>query len=98
MKLVTIDDIRAAAERIRARVVRTPLLAARWGDDERPLWVKPENLQPIGAFKVRGAFNAIAVAAEAASGARPTWSPTRAATTPRPSPTPPPRTDFRPTS
>ena len=70
MKLVTIDDIRAAAERIRARVVRTPLLAARWGDDERPLWIKPENLQPIGAFKVRGAFNAIAVTAAAANGAR----------------------------
>lgn len=70
MKLVTLDDIRAAAERIRARVVRTPLLAARWGDDERPLWVKPENLQPIGAFKVRGAFNAITVAAAAANGAR----------------------------
>ena len=59
MKLVTIDDVRSAAERIRPHVVRTPLLAARWGDDERPLWIKPENLQPIGAFKVRGAFNAV---------------------------------------
>lgn len=59
MELVTIDDIRAAAERIRPHVVRTPLLAARWGDAERPLWVKPESLQPIGAFKVRGAFNAV---------------------------------------
>jgi len=66
MKLVTIDAIRAAAERIRPRVVRTPLLAARCGDDDRPLWIKPENLQPIGAFKVRGAFNAIAVAAASA--------------------------------
>ena len=26
---------------------------------DRPLWIKPENLQPIGAFKIRGAFNAI---------------------------------------
>ena len=60
MTLVTIDDIRAAADRIRPHVVRTPLLTARWGDVDRPLWVKPENLQPIGAFKVRGAFNAIA--------------------------------------
>lgn len=59
MKLVTIDDVRSAAERIRPHVVRTPLLAARWGDDARPLWIKPENLQPIGAFKVRGAFNAV---------------------------------------
>ncbi|MCH9667586.1 MAG: threonine/serine dehydratase [Actinomycetia bacterium] len=63
MKLVTIADIHAAAERIRPHVVRTPLLAARRADDHRPLWLKPENLQPIGAFKVRGAFNAIAVAA-----------------------------------
>ncbi|MGD9619400.1 MAG: threonine/serine dehydratase [Mycolicibacterium sp.] len=60
MKLVTIDDVRAAALRIRPHVVRTPLLASPRGDSERPLWVKPENLQPIGAFKVRGAFNAIA--------------------------------------
>ena len=70
MNLVTIDDIRAAAERIRPHVVRTPLLAARWGDAERPLWVKPESLQPIGAFKVRGAFNAIAALTE--SGVTPT--------------------------
>ena len=69
MTLVTIDDIRAAADRIRPHVVRTPLLAARWGDDDRPLWIKPENLQPIGAFKVRGAFNAIA--AMTSTGARP---------------------------
>jgi threonine dehydratase len=60
MRLVTIDDIRAAAERIRGSVVRTPLIPAPWGDPERPLWLKPENLQAIGAFKVRGAFNAIA--------------------------------------
>jgi threonine dehydratase len=40
-------------------VVRTPLLSAPWGDPERPLWIKPESLQAIGAFKVRGAFNAI---------------------------------------
>jgi threonine dehydratase len=41
-------------------VVRTPLVPAPWGDPERPLWLKPENLQAIGAFKVRGAFNAMA--------------------------------------
>jgi threo-3-hydroxy-L-aspartate ammonia-lyase len=57
--MVTIDDIRAAATRIRAFAVRTPLLPALWADGDRPLWIKPENLQPIGAFKVRGAFNAI---------------------------------------
>ncbi len=39
--------------------MRTPLIQALWGDPERPLWIKPESLQPIGAFKVRGAFNMI---------------------------------------
>ena len=54
-ELVSLDDIRAAAERIRGVAVRTPLL--RWDDRT---WLKPENLQPIGAFKIRGAYNAIA--------------------------------------
>ena len=66
MQLVTVDDITAAAQRIADFVVRTPLLPAPWGDPERPLWIKPENLQPIGAFKVRGAFNAVARLDEAA--------------------------------
>lgn len=56
---MTIDDIRSAGERIGRHVVRTPLVPARWADPDRPLWIKPENLQPVGAFKVRGAFNAI---------------------------------------
>ncbi|CAN5313830.1 threonine/serine dehydratase [soil metagenome] len=60
MQLVTIDDIRAAAQRIRGSVVRTPLVPAPWADPDRPLWIKPESLQSIGAFKVRGAFNALA--------------------------------------
>ncbi|WP_026256042.1 threonine/serine dehydratase [Mycobacterium sp. 155] len=59
MRLVTIDDIRGAAERIAADVIRTPLLPAAWADPDRPLWIKPENLQPMGAFKIRGAFNAL---------------------------------------
>jgi threonine dehydratase len=53
--LVTLDDVRAAADRIRGRVVRTPLLSTV--DDE--LLVKPECLQPTGAFKLRGATNAV---------------------------------------
>lgn len=60
VQLVTLDDIEQAAGRIRAFVLRTPLLPANWSDDaDRPLWVKPESLQSTGAFKVRGAFNAI---------------------------------------
>ncbi|MCW2657175.1 MAG: Threonine dehydratase [Jatrophihabitans sp.] len=57
--VVTIDDVRAAAERIAGRVVGTPLLPFPAAGRGRPLWLKPESLQPTGAFKLRGAFNAI---------------------------------------
>jgi len=60
VQLITIDDIEAAAARIAGRVVRTPLAPCLWADEDRPLWLKPEQLQPIGAFKIRGAANAIA--------------------------------------
>jgi threonine dehydratase len=56
VQCVTVEDIRGAADRIRDDVVRTPLIPAAWAG---PVWIKAENLQPIGAFKVRGAFNAI---------------------------------------
>jgi threonine dehydratase len=55
LELVTIDEIRDAAARIRGAAVRTPLL--RWDDRT---WLKPESLQPVGAFKMRGAYNTIA--------------------------------------
>jgi threonine dehydratase len=58
MELVTIKDIEAAAKRVEGVAVRTPLLLQTW-DPRGSLWLKPESLQPIGAFKVRGAFNAI---------------------------------------
>ncbi|WNV81956.1 threonine/serine dehydratase [Umezawaea sp. Da 62-37] len=60
MRLVTISDIRAAADLLAPAVLRTPLLPCAWADADRPLWLKPENLQPVGAFKIRGAFHAIA--------------------------------------
>lgn len=56
---VTIEDVRAAAARIRGQVVRTPLLPCLWAESDRPLWLKPESLQATGAFKVRGAFSAV---------------------------------------
>ncbi len=61
MALVTIDDVRTAATRVFGQVVRTPLLPCPWADQARPLWLKPENLQPTGAFKMRGALNAVGV-------------------------------------
>jgi threonine dehydratase len=57
-RLVGIDDIRTAAERLRGVATRTPLVA--WGPAERRTFLKAESLQPIGAFKLRGAYNAIA--------------------------------------
>jgi len=61
---VKIDHIRDAAARIAGVALRTPLLPQPWSR-ERELWLKPENLQPVGAFKIRGAYNAIAVLGEA---------------------------------
>ena len=55
MKL-TLEDIRAAHERIRPHVVRTPVLR-RWPRPDLELVLKPESLQPTGAFKLRGAFS-----------------------------------------
>jgi threonine dehydratase len=58
--LVGIDQIRLAATGLVGVAVRTPLLPQAWADPGRPLWLKPESLQPVGAFKMRGAHNAIA--------------------------------------
>src|SRR5919205_4409406 len=62
MQLVTLDDIRAAKNRIGAAVERTPLLPAFALEvpDGNRLWLKAENLQRTGSFKVRGAYNAVA--------------------------------------
>jgi threonine dehydratase len=55
--LVTLDDIRAASGSIAGVAVRTPLLGS---PTARELLVKPESLQPTGAFKLRGALHAVA--------------------------------------
>jgi threonine dehydratase len=56
----TLDDIRAAEERLRGVAVRTPLLPLHSYDEPSDILLKPENLQPIGSFKLRGIFNAVA--------------------------------------
>jgi threonine dehydratase len=60
MDLVDIEQIRRAADLLDGVVVRTPLLPQLWAETDRPLWLKPESLQPIGSFKIRGAYHAIA--------------------------------------
>jgi len=61
--LVSLPEIRAAAERLRGIAVRTPLLPfgifAGQDGPSAQLLIKPESLQPTGAFKLRGAYNAI---------------------------------------
>ena len=54
--LVSLDDIRDAAARLRGVAVRTPLLLAEEIDRTTRVWLKPEMLQRTGAFKFRGAY------------------------------------------
>jgi threonine dehydratase len=56
--LVTLDDIRAAAGVLDGVAIRTPLVP--FGRPERRQFLKAESLQPIGAFKMRGAYVAVA--------------------------------------
>jgi len=59
---VTLEEIRAARERIRGVITRTPLVRLRHDVAGAPeIWLKLENLQPINAFKIRGAANAVAL-------------------------------------
>lgn len=53
--MVTAQDVRAAAERLRGVAVRTPLCYV----ELLGVYLKLENLQPTGAFKLRGAYNAV---------------------------------------
>lgn len=59
--LPTIDDVHAAANRIRGRALRTPLLRSSFLDEVTgaQVFIKAENLQRTGSFKFRGACNAI---------------------------------------
>ena len=63
--MVTLDDITLAASRLRGIATRTPLLAYPRQQPGRELYLKPESLQPIGSFKLRGAYNKIASLADA---------------------------------
>jgi threonine dehydratase len=57
--LISLDDIRAAARRIAGIAVKTPLVRAPFVGVAGEVWLKAESLQPIGAFKIRGAANKI---------------------------------------
>jgi len=59
VRFVTLADIEAASNRIRPLARVTPLVEVAWPDGGRigRFFLKCENLQPMGAFKIRGALN-----------------------------------------
>jgi threonine dehydratase len=61
LNLPTFDDVLAACERIQGHAHRTPVMTSRTANDMfgAELFFKCENLQRMGAFKFRGAFNAL---------------------------------------
>src|SRR5215471_9539812 len=59
--MITLTDVRSAQSRLQNVTVRTKLINfPLCAEDPRRLLLKPENQQPIGAFKLRGAYNKIA--------------------------------------
>lgn len=55
----SLEEIRAAIPRIRGSALRSPLIRLNLEDAPAEIWLKLENLQPIGSFKLRGAGNAM---------------------------------------
>jgi len=58
---IQLDEIKAARKRIAGTIVRTPLVRLQLGPEYPEIWLKLENLQPINAYKLRGAANAVAM-------------------------------------
>jgi len=67
-ELVSLAEVQAAAQRLRDVAVRTPLLPFPGSAAVGSLLIKPESLQPTGAFKLRGAYNAISQLLSAGAG------------------------------
>ena len=61
---IAFEEIVAARDRIRGLAIRTPLVRLNVDTGPVEVYLKLENLQPIGAFKIRGAGNAMALAGE----------------------------------
>jgi threonine dehydratase len=66
--VITLDDVRAAAARLRDRIHRTPVITCRSFDEAAgySVFFKCENLQRAGSFKIRGALNKLLTLSEAA--------------------------------
>jgi len=61
VRRIKLDEIKEARERIAPMIVRTPLVRLELGPDFPDIRLKLENLQPINAYKLRGAANAVAM-------------------------------------
>jgi threonine dehydratase len=59
---VSLEEVRAARDRIAGSAVRTPLVRLEVEDAPAEIYLKLENLQPIGSFKIRGAANVMGLA------------------------------------
>src|SRR5438046_9155417 len=62
---IELSEIQEARKRIEKTIVRTPLIRLELGPDYPDVRLKLENLQPINAYKLRGAANAVALLPEA---------------------------------
>lgn len=62
LKPIPIQEIRSAQQRIQNIAIRTPLVRMEIEDSPAEIFLKLENLQPIGSFKLRGSGNAIQMA------------------------------------
>ena len=65
LETISPQMIRAAQERIKDVAIRTPLIRLNLEDAPAEIFLKLENLQPIGSFKIRGAANAMRMADKA---------------------------------
>src|SRR5947208_11496552 len=63
---IALSEIRDARKRIAGTIVRTPLVRLELGEGSPDIRLKLENLQPINAYKLRGATNAVAMLSEEA--------------------------------
>src|SRR5204863_5775715 len=70
---ISLAEIRSARERIAGTAIRTPLVRLELGPGFPDIRLKLENLQPINAYKLRGAANAVALLAPDAR-ARGVWT------------------------
>ena len=56
---ISLEEVQAAQRRLSGRALRTPLVRLNLDDAPAEIYLKLENLQPIGSFKIRGALNVL---------------------------------------